>query len=88
MKTIELKKASLPLAEYVKHLDGGALVITGNSGPAAALVPLSCDADLESLGLSTNPEFIQMLEESRRQLKGMRGASLADVKEEFGECSG
>ena len=84
MKTIELKKASLPLAEYVKHLDGGALVITSNGGPTAALVLLSSDSDLESLGLSTNPEFIQMLEESRRQLKGKRGASLAEVKKEFG----
>ena len=84
MKTIELKKASLPLAEYVKQLAGRALVITNNGGPAAALVPLSSGADLESLGLSTNPEFIQLLEESRRQLKGKRGSSLAEVKKEFG----
>ena len=45
---------------------------------------LAEDTDWETVGLSTNPEFIQMLERSREQLKRRRGASLADVKKEFG----
>lgn len=84
MRTIEIKKAGAPLAEYVTQLKDGALVVTRNGRPTAALVPLASDTVLESFGLSTNPEFIQMLEESRRQLKDKRSASLADVKKEFG----
>ena len=84
MKTIELNKASSSLAEYVSHLEGGALVVTRNGQPTAALLPLSADTDWETFGLSTNPEFIEMLEKSRRYLKQRGGASLADVKKEFG----
>jgi hypothetical protein len=84
MKTIELKKASSPLAEYVRLLRNGALVVMRNGRPTAALVRLSPDTDLESFGLSTNPAFIQVLEASRQQLKGGRGKSLADIKKEFG----
>ena len=61
MRTIELKKASSPLAEYVTHLEDGALVVTRNGRPTAALVPLSSETDLESFGLSTNTEFIHTL---------------------------
>jgi antitoxin (DNA-binding transcriptional repressor) of toxin-antitoxin stability system len=84
MKTIELKKASSPLADYVKNLQEGVLIVTKNGRLAAALVPFSANVDLEAFGLGTNPEFIELLEESRRQLKAGGRSSLAEVKKEFG----
>ena len=84
MKKIDVKDARSPLAHYVSHLEGDGLVVTLNGQPAAALLPLSPDTDWETVGLSTNPEFIKMLEKSRRQLKQRGGVSLADVKKEFG----
>jgi hypothetical protein len=38
VKTIALKKASSPLAEYVRHLKNGALVVMRDGRPTAALV--------------------------------------------------
>ena len=84
MKTIELNKANSSLAEYVSHLEGGPLVVTNSGQPAAALLPLGSDTDWETVGLSINPEFVQMLEKSRQQLRQHAGTSLADVKKEFG----
>ena len=40
MKTLELRKASKPLADYAAELDSESIMITSHKKPVAALVPL------------------------------------------------
>lgn len=82
MKTIEITKALKPLSEYAKELDKEILVLTSNERPVAALVSLK-DVDMESLSLSTNPEFMEIIEKSRKDFKLGKKLSLNEMKEEI-----
>jgi hypothetical protein len=81
MKKIELTEATEALAEYVKHLDDG-LIITFRGMSLAALVPLD-NVDYETVALSTDPGFIEILEKSRAQLKKEGGISHEEMRREF-----
>jgi hypothetical protein len=59
------------------------LVITRDGKPVAALVPIE-DVDLESLSLSHNPEFIAMLERSRRSAKEKGTIPFEEMKRRLG----
>ena len=85
MKTIELKEALKPLSEYINEIDKEILVLTSNKKPIAAVVSLK-DVDKESLSLSTNPEFMKLIEMSRKDFKQGKKLSLNDMKEEIKKC--
>ena len=82
MKTLELSTASKPLAEYANELDGEILVVVSNNTPVAALVSLQ-DVDLESLSLSTNPDFYEIIAHSRQEFTMGKTVSLDDMKREI-----
>jgi PHD/YefM family antitoxin component YafN of YafNO toxin-antitoxin module len=82
MKTLELKEALKSLSEYINDLDKEILVLTSNKKPIAAVVSLKY-VDRESLSLSTNQEFIKIIDESRKDFKQGKKLSLADMKEEI-----
>ncbi len=82
MKTIEIKKASKPLSEYAKEIDNEILVLTSNEKPVAAIVSLK-DVDMESLSLSTNPDFMKIIKKSREDFKQEKKLSLNEMKEEL-----
>ncbi len=82
MKTIEITKASKPLSDYAKGLDNEILVITSNEKPIAAMVSLE-NVDMESLSLSTNPEFMEIIEKSRKEFKSGKKLSLDEIKREI-----
>ena len=82
MKTIEITKATKPLSDYAKELDNEILVITSNKKPIAAMVSLE-NVDMESLSLSTNPEFMEIIEKSRKEFKLGKKLSLDEIKREI-----
>ena len=84
MKTIELTEATKPLAEYVKEMDGMSLMIMYKGVMLAALVPME-NADYETVSLSTNPEFIAMLERSRAQGREEGGIPAEEVRKMFAD---
>ena len=57
MKVLEKADATAPLAEYTADLDKEPIVTTSSGEPIAALVSLG-NIDLETVSLSTNPEFL------------------------------
>ena len=81
MKTLELQKASKPLAHYAADLGSESLVITSNRRPVAALVSLR-DADRESVALGLSPEFGRIIRRARAEAK--RGKVFSLLRECFG----
>jgi prevent-host-death family protein len=72
---IDLTEANEPLAEYVKRMEGNPVIITFRGVALAALVPLE-NIDYETVSLSTNPEFIETLEQSRKRVREERATVL------------
>ena len=60
------------------------IILTVDGELAAVLVPIR-DADIETVSLSLNPNFIGMLQESRARLKTEGGISLEQLKQELSE---
>ena len=84
MKQIELTEATRPLAEYVKEMDGQSVMIMYHGVALAALVPMD-NADYETVALSTNPEFIAMLERSRARGRKEGGISTEEMRQMFAD---
>ena len=82
MKTLELRKASKPLAAYVSDLGSDSLVITANNKPVAALVSLK-DVDRESIALGLSPEFGRIIRRARAEAKKGKVFSLKQVRDEL-----
>ena len=82
MKKIELTDATKPLADYVKEMAGMSIMIMYKGVALAALVPLD-NADYETVSLSTNPEFIAMLERSRARGREEGGFSTEEMRKMF-----
>ena len=68
MKTVEIAEATSPLADYIPGVRMEPLVITDQGIPTAVMLPLD-DVDLESIAMSTNPEFIALIERSRARAR-------------------
>ncbi len=79
MKTIELSKAKLSLADYAKAVKRDPVVVTRNGKPVAALVGLG-NADMETVSLSTDQEFIDLIERSRARQKKEGSISLEEMR--------
>jgi antitoxin (DNA-binding transcriptional repressor) of toxin-antitoxin stability system len=79
MKTIRLSRASRPLADYARELEGEILVVADPNGPIAAVVPLN-GVDRESLALSAHPEFLDLIARSREQFAAGQTLTLDQMK--------
>jgi len=79
MKTIELGEATSPLADYIPGVRWEPLVITEDGSPKAVILPLD-NTDLEDVALSTNPEFIALIERSRSRCRLEGGLSADEMR--------
>ena len=84
MRTLELKDASKPLAEYAAGLGDGGIILTSKKKPVAALVSVK-GADSESLALSMNPTFLKLIRRARAEVKRGKVISLQQVKQQISE---
>ncbi|MBD2481222.1 MULTISPECIES: type II toxin-antitoxin system Phd/YefM family antitoxin [Planktothrix] len=82
MKTIELSTASQSLSAYAEEFSQETIVLTVNGKAVAAVVSLE-GVDPESLVLSTNQEFLEIIQNSRNEFKSKKTLSLEDIKKEF-----
>ena len=84
MRTIV--KSTETLAESVKSvLTEGPLVLTRRGKPLAAVIPVPGKMDLERLSLSTNPDFLDLLERSRRSYREHGGFGNEEVRRHLAE---
>ncbi len=79
MRSVSIRKAYRPLGEYASELKGDIVVVTKGRKAVAALVPLK-NVDPESLALSTDPDFIELIARARKEFASGKTLSLAEVK--------
>lgn len=83
MKTLEMAKATAPLAKYVQDVSKEPVVLTLGGRPIAALVPIE-NADLETVTLSTHSQFLALIERSRSRQKSEGGISSKEMRRRLG----
>jgi prevent-host-death family protein len=81
MKVVEQQDATRPLAEYAAEVNAGTIIVMNHGKPVAALVALE-DSDLETVALSTNPQFMRLIERSRASLRSSGGLSAAEIRKQ------
>jgi|SoiMetStandDraft_2_1073263.scaffolds.fasta_scaffold1160300_2 hypothetical protein len=79
MKTLEMADATGPLSRYTRQAAREPLVILRRGRPAFAMVSIR-GADLEDLALTTNADFIRLIERSRARYRTAGGFSLAEMR--------
>lgn len=79
MKTIELAKATLPLADYTKDVINEPVIVTAKGKPIAVLISLE-NIDMETVSLSNNSKFLALIEHSRKNQKLKGGLSTEEIR--------
>jgi prevent-host-death family protein len=79
MKVVEKEKATETLAAYTDEVGNGPVVVTDQGKPVAVLMPID-NADLETVSLSTNRLFIDLIERSRARLRTEGGISSEEMR--------
>lgn len=82
MKVIDKVNATATLAEYAAEIASGAVIVTSEGRPVAALVPIE-NADLETVSLSTNREFLELIERSRARVRAEGGVAGEEMRRRF-----
>jgi antitoxin (DNA-binding transcriptional repressor) of toxin-antitoxin stability system len=82
MKIIEKVNATGTLAEYAADIESGPVIVTSHGQPVAALVPLE-NVDLETVALSTNRQFLDLIERSRARVRAEGGLSSEEMRRRF-----
>lgn len=83
IQTIDITEANHPLSEYIQHVDTEPTVVMKEGKPIAVVVSIE-DVDMESVSLSTNPDFLAIIERSRASHKPGTGMSSAEVRKHLG----
>jgi PHD/YefM family antitoxin component YafN of YafNO toxin-antitoxin module len=79
MKTIERNEATDSLAKYAEQTQDFPIVITDHGQPIAALLSVS-NADLETVSLSTDPQFLSLISRSRARQEKEGGLSSEEMR--------
>jgi len=83
MKIIEMSEARSSLPTYANQLAEEPVILTINGKLGAALVALD-NADLETVPLSANPEFLALIERSRARQEAEAGISSEEMRRRLG----
>jgi len=79
MKRVELSKATKPLRDYAERADQELVVVTARGKPVAAVISLA-GIDEESLAVSTDRGFGQLVQRSRERREREGGVSATEVR--------
>jgi hypothetical protein len=82
MKAMKLPKEIQSLLEVAETAEEETLVFTEKKRPVAALVSLR-RVDRESLALSTNPQFLRIIESARKEVRAGKTISLEALEKKF-----
>jgi antitoxin (DNA-binding transcriptional repressor) of toxin-antitoxin stability system len=82
MKIVEKEQATGTLAAYTEEVGNGPVVVTDQGKPVAVLVPID-NADLETVALSTNPRFMELIQRSRARVRAEGGIPSEEMRRRF-----
>ena len=82
VRAVEISEATQPLADYAAQASAGPVVVTRNGQPLAVVVSAE-DADMESISLSLNPDFMEIIERSRKRQETEGGISSEEMRRRF-----
>lgn len=77
--TIDITEANYPLADYIQHIESEPTVVMRDGKPIAVVVSIE-DVDMESLSLSSNPQFLAIIERARAAHTPGTGMSSDEVR--------
>lgn len=83
MKAMKLPKEIQSFLDVAETAEQETLVFTKKKRPVAALVSLR-RVDRESLALSTNPQFLRIIESARKEVRAGKTISLEALEKKFG----
>lgn len=83
MRRLEMAKATAPLADYARDVSSEPMILTVRGRPVAALLPIE-NADAETVALSTNSQFLALIERSRARCRAQGGVSSAKMRGRLG----
>jgi PHD/YefM family antitoxin component YafN of YafNO toxin-antitoxin module len=83
MKAMKLPKEIESFLDVAEATEEETLVFTKKKRPVAALVSLK-KVDRESLALSTNPQFLKIIENARREIRAGKTVSLEALEKKYG----
>lgn len=84
MKSLKLAEVTGSLSDYARNGLREPVVVTRRGKPVVAVMPLTKHDDWESVSLSTNPQFIEIIERSRSRARSEGSLSLAEVRKRLG----
>ena len=83
MKVVAVEGAQLTLPEVADLARSEPVILTRRGKPVAAVRTLA-GSDWESVALANHPEFLALIEESRRSYREQGGIPLAEIRAELG----
>ena len=83
MRTLEVSKATAPLAKYAREVRKEPVILTVRGKPFAALVAIK-NADLETVALSHHPRFLALIRRSRARQRSEGGISSEEMRRRLG----
>jgi len=83
MKAMKLPKEIESFLDVAEAAEEETLVFTKKKRPVAALVSLK-KVDRESLALSTNPQFLRIIETARKEIRAGKTVSLEALEKKYG----
>ena len=84
MRTVELDKATAPLADYARSVRKEGVVVTLRGRPLATVTAVPKGADWESLAIGMNPKFLAIIERSRKAHREEGGISPDEMRRQLG----
>lgn len=82
MRAVKLPKEIESFLDAAETVGDKTLVFTRKERPVAALVSLR-QVDRESLSLSTNPQFLKIIEQSRKEVRAGNTISLEKLQKKY-----
>ena len=83
MKAMKLPKEIESFLDVAETAEDETLIFTRKKRPVAALVSLK-KVDRESLALSTNPQFLRIIETARKEIRAGKTVSLEALEKKYG----
>lgn len=80
MKSVRLSDVTGSLSDYARKGLSEPVVVTRQGRPVVAVMPLTRFDDWESVSLSTNAKFMDIIERSRASAREHGTVSLAEVR--------